>query len=155
MQPAPDRVSTSFQFGELRLDIARRILLRGSELIHLTPKEFEILATLIEHHDRVVRKEELMARVWPDTCVEEGNLTQNISLLRKQLGDGAGGRAYIETVPKLGYRIAVPVRPCEALEYPRSAPAISPRVQRAALLALFVLWSWFCFLVGQKFASNG
>jgi DNA-binding winged helix-turn-helix (wHTH) protein len=155
MQPASGQPATCFEFGELRLDIARRILLRGSEPIHLTPKEFEILIALIEHPDRVVRKEELMSRVWPDTCVEEGNLTQNVSLLRKQLGETAEGKTYIETVPKLGYRIAVPVRPMPENGSRDPASRIPPRLLWAVLLVVFLLWSWFCFLVGQKFASYG
>jgi DNA-binding winged helix-turn-helix (wHTH) protein len=155
MQPALGQPATYFEFGELRLDVARRLLLRGSEPIHLTPKEFEILMTLIEHPDRVVRKEELMSRVWPDAFVEEGNLTQNVSLLRKQLGEPAEGKTYIETVPKLGYRLAVPVRPIPEAGSRDTDSRIPPRLLRAVLLAVFVLWSWLCFLVGQKFAFRG
>ncbi|MBL8223130.1 MAG: transcriptional regulator, partial [Bryobacterales bacterium] len=122
----------------------------GRDPIHLTPKEFEILILLLEHPERVVRKEELMARVWPDACVEEGNLTQNISLLRKQLGETADGKAYIETVPKVGYRIGVPVHVCAD-----PAPAIAESARRVVWIVLFLLWSGLCFWMGQKFGANG
>src|SRR4029079_9018887 len=69
-----------------------------------TPKVFEILVTLVEHGGQVVAKDDLMKRVWPNTFVEEGNLTQNISLLRKAPGESPGGVQFIETVPRRGYR---------------------------------------------------
>src|SRR6185295_12233215 len=79
-------------------------LLREGEPVPLTPKVFDILVTLVEHGGQVVAKDDLMKRVWPNTFVEEGNLTQNISLLRKALGETAGGVQFIETVPRRGYR---------------------------------------------------
>jgi DNA-binding winged helix-turn-helix (wHTH) protein/TolB-like protein/lipopolysaccharide biosynthesis regulator YciM len=93
-----------YQFGRFRLDTAERVLLREGELVPLTPKVFEILITLVEHSGQVVEKDDLMKRVWPNTFVEEGNLTQNVSLLRKALGESAGGVQFIETVPRRGYR---------------------------------------------------
>jgi TolB-like protein/DNA-binding winged helix-turn-helix (wHTH) protein len=78
--------------------------LREGELVPLTPKVFDILVTLVEHGGQVVAKDDLMKRVWPNTFVEEGNLTQNISLLRKALGESPGGVQFIETVPRRGYR---------------------------------------------------
>ena len=77
--------------------------------ISLTPKAFEILLVLVENGSRLTTKEELMRKVWPDSFVEEANLTVNISALRKQLGETPDGQQYIETVPKKGYRFAVPV----------------------------------------------
>ena len=68
------------------------------------PKVFDILVTLVENGGQVVAKDDLMRRVWPNTFVEEGNLTQNISLLRKALGETPGGVQFIETVPRRGYR---------------------------------------------------
>jgi TolB-like protein/DNA-binding winged helix-turn-helix (wHTH) protein/Tfp pilus assembly protein PilF len=94
----------SYEFGRFRLKIAERVLLREGELVPLTPKVFEILVTLVEHGGQVVAKDDLMKRVWPNTFVEEGNLTQNISLLRKALGETPGGVQFIETVPRRGYR---------------------------------------------------
>lgn len=94
----------SYEFGRFRLNVAERILLREGELVPLTPKVFDILVTLVEHGGQVVAKDDLMKRVWPNTFVEEGNLTQNISLLRKALGETPGGAQFIETVPRRGYR---------------------------------------------------
>ena len=94
----------SYEFGRFRLKVAERVLLREGELVPLTPKVFDILITLVEHGGQVVSKDDLMKRVWPNTFVEEGNLTQNISLLRKALGETPGGAQFIETVPRRGYR---------------------------------------------------
>ncbi|HKU73584.1 MAG TPA: tetratricopeptide repeat protein [Pyrinomonadaceae bacterium] len=94
----------SYEFGRFRLKTAERVLLREGEPVPLTPKVFDILVTLVEHGGQVVAKDDLMKRVWPNTFVEEGNLTQNISLLRKALGESPGGVQFIETVPRRGYR---------------------------------------------------
>jgi DNA-binding winged helix-turn-helix (wHTH) protein/TolB-like protein len=94
----------SYEFGRFRLKVAERVLLREGELVPLTPKVFDILVTLVENGGQVVAKDDLMKRVWPNTYVEEGNLTQNISLLRKALGESPGGVQFIETVPRRGYR---------------------------------------------------
>jgi len=94
----------SFEFGRFRLNVAERVLLREGEFVPLTPKVFDILLVLVESSGQVVAKDDLMKRVWPNTFVEEGNLTQNISLLRKALGETPGGVQFIETVPRRGYR---------------------------------------------------
>src|SRR6476659_6043472 len=94
----------SYEFGRFRLNVAERVLLREGELVPLTPKVFDILLVLVENSGQVVSKDDLMKRVWPNTFVEEGNLTQNISLLRKALGETPGGVQFIETVPRRGYR---------------------------------------------------
>src|SRR5215203_250011 len=96
--------SHSYEFGRFRLKTAERVLLREGELVPLTPKVFEILVTLVENGGQLVAKDDLMKRVWPNTFVEEGNLTQNISLLRKALGESPSGAQFIETVPRRGYR---------------------------------------------------
>jgi DNA-binding winged helix-turn-helix (wHTH) protein/TolB-like protein len=100
----------SYEFGRFRLKVAERVLLREGELVPLTPKVFDILVTLIENGGQVVAKDDLMKRVWPNTFVEEGNLTQNISLLRKALGETPGGAQFIETVPRRGYRFVAETR---------------------------------------------
>ena len=94
----------SYEFGRFRLNVAERVLLRDGEPVPLTPKVFDILVALVENGGQVVSKDDLMKRVWPSTYVEEGNLTQNISLLRKALGETPGGAQFIETVPRRGYR---------------------------------------------------
>jgi len=95
-----------YAFGPFRLDYAQRLLFRQDQLIPLTPKVLQILMVLVENCGRVVSKDELMKAVWPDTFVEEGNLTQNVSMLRKVLAENSGEHTYIQTIPKQGYRFA-------------------------------------------------
>ena len=97
-----------YEFGPYQIDTAERRLLRGDELIPLTPKAYETLLALVENAGHGLKKDELMRRVWPDTFVEESSLTRNISVLRKALGDEEG--RYIETLPKYGYRFAAPIK---------------------------------------------
>src|SRR6185369_1679894 len=104
-----DETSACYEFGRFRVKAEERVLRRGDELVALTPKAFDILLTLLENAGRIVNKEDLMKKVWPTTFVEEGNLTQNISLLRKALGESATGPQFIETVPRRGYRFVAPV----------------------------------------------
>jgi DNA-binding winged helix-turn-helix (wHTH) protein/TolB-like protein len=99
----------SYEFGRFRLNPAERVLLREGEPVPLTPKVFDILITLVENSGQVVGKDDLMKKVWPTTFVEEGNLTQNVSLLRKALGESAGGAQFIETVPRRGYRFVAQI----------------------------------------------
>ncbi len=99
----------SYHFGRFRLKVAERVLLREGEPVPLTPKVFDILLTLVENGGQLVAKDDLMRRVWPNTFVEEGNLTQNISLLRKALGETPGGVQFIETVPRRGYRFVAEI----------------------------------------------
>jgi DNA-binding winged helix-turn-helix (wHTH) protein len=91
-----------------RLNAAERLLLRNSERILLQPKIFDLLVVLVAHHGHLLEKEELMKLVWPDTVVEEANLTNNISILRKAIEEGE--QRFIETVSKHGYRFVAPVR---------------------------------------------
>src|SRR5215216_2827660 len=98
-----------YDFGRFRVNVAERVLLRERDVVPLTPKVFEILLTLVQNSGQVISKDDLMKRVWPDTFVEEGNLTQNISLLRKALGEGQNGHQYIETIARRGYRFIAPV----------------------------------------------
>jgi DNA-binding winged helix-turn-helix (wHTH) protein len=98
-----------FEFGPFRVDPEKQALLRGGELIALNPKTFQVLLVLVRHGNQTVTKDELMKFVWPDTFVEETNLTRNIFALRKALGDNEQNR-YIITVPGQGYRLAEGVR---------------------------------------------
>ena len=99
-----------YEFGPFRLDTQRCLLLREGASMNLSPKAFETLLVLVEHNGRVMKKEELMARIWPNSFVEEGNLTQNIFVLRKALGEGPNDHRYIVTIPGQGYRFVAPVR---------------------------------------------
>src|SRR5262245_46164438 len=93
-----------YRFGEFTLDTDQRVLLREGRALPLTPKVFDMLLVLVENNGRIVGKDELMNRLWPDTFVEETNLTFNIKQLRKSLGDDARCPLYIETVARRGYR---------------------------------------------------
>jgi Tol biopolymer transport system component/DNA-binding winged helix-turn-helix (wHTH) protein len=99
-----------YEFGPFRLDAAEHLLLRDGEAVPLTPKAFDLLLALVERHGHLLEKDELLKLVWPDTFVEEANLSSNISLLRKALGDGENGDRYIETMPKRGYRFVAGVK---------------------------------------------
>ena len=99
-----------YEFGPFRLDADERLLMRDGRMTPLPPKVFDTLLVLVENSGRVVSKDELMQSLWPDTFVEESNLTQNISQLRRALGDGAAGAQYIETIPKRGYRFVAGVQ---------------------------------------------
>src|SRR5271170_7536293 len=99
-----------YEFGPFRLDAGQRLLLRDDCPIPLQPKAFETLLVLVRNSEKVVLKDELLNAVWADTFVQESNLTQNIFVLRKALGDNDGGRRYIITVPGRGYRFAEKVR---------------------------------------------
>ena len=94
----------SYEFGPFRLDSKERLLLRDGQVLTLTPKAFDTLLLLVENSRHVLTKEELMRSLWPDTFVEEANLTNNISILRKVLGETHNGQPYIQTVPRVGYR---------------------------------------------------
>ena len=105
-----EQIKQFYEFGRFRINSAKRVLLRDQEIVPLTPKVFDMLMTLVESSGEVVSKDFLMKKVWPDTFVEEGNLTQHISLLRKALGEGQNGNQYIETVARRGYRFIAPIR---------------------------------------------
>ena len=90
-----------YEFGPFRLDPTERILLRGNEIVPLTPKAFDTLHLLVRNSGHLMEKEELIRTLWPETFVEEGSLSNNIFLLRKALGED---QAFIETVPRRGYR---------------------------------------------------
>src|SRR5262245_65680520 len=99
----------TFRFGPFRLDVAERRLERNGDAIPLRLKVFDTLRVLVENAGRLVTKEELLQAVWPDAAVEENNLNHNVSILRKVLGEKATGQAFIETVPRVGYRFVAPV----------------------------------------------
>src|SRR6202162_3058495 len=99
-----------YEFGPFRVDAARHLPLRDGQPVPLTSKAFETLLVLIQHGEQMVSKDELMKQLWPDTFVEESNLTQHISMLRKALGESPQDHRYIVTMPGRGYRLAQKVR---------------------------------------------
>jgi TolB-like protein/DNA-binding winged helix-turn-helix (wHTH) protein/Flp pilus assembly protein TadD len=102
-----------YEFGPFRLDPLKRRLLRDGEPLRVTPKAFDLLLVLVEERGRTVAKDELLERVWAGTIVEENNLNQNITALRKTLGDSRQESQYIATIPGLGYRFVGEVREVE------------------------------------------
>jgi Tol biopolymer transport system component/DNA-binding winged helix-turn-helix (wHTH) protein len=99
-----------YEFGPFRINEAERVLLREDEVVPLPPKAFELLLVLVQRTGHVLSKDELMSRVWPDSIVEEANLSHNIYRLREALGAKESGERYIETIPRRGYRFVDPVR---------------------------------------------
>jgi TolB-like protein/DNA-binding winged helix-turn-helix (wHTH) protein/Tfp pilus assembly protein PilF len=136
------------------MDVQERTLERDGVPISLTPKAFDILRTLAERPGRLLTKQELIEKVWPDAVVEEANLARNIFTLRKLLGEDENGLRYIETIPKVGYRFVASVQSGDALPpastalespsavtpslRPESIPTV-PRLQRSAVLAVLAL----------------
>src|SRR3984893_1641777 len=100
------RIEDLYEFGPFRVDPARETLLKEGVSVPLTPKTFQILLVLVRHGKEIVTKDDLMKTVWPDTFVEEANLSRNIFMLRKALGETAHDHRYIVTVPGRGYRLA-------------------------------------------------
>ena len=116
-----------YQFGPFTLDGAKRRLLREGEVVRLTPKAFETLLALVEVRGKTIEKDELLKRVWGDTVVEENNLNQSITALRKALGDSRSESQYIATIPGQGYRFVADV-----VEEGRDGPAAEPLVETLA-----------------------
>ena len=129
-----------YQFDQFRVDPIRRLLLRDGEVVPVTPKMFSILLVLLERRGEVVEKKELLEQVWPDTVVTEANLTQNVSTLRKALGERASDRRYVVTLPGRGYSFVgdvievaiepaapeVPGKAGEAVSAPELRPESAP-----------------------------
>ena len=99
-----------YLFHSFRVDPARRLLLRGASPVSVTAKVFDLLMVLIRGRERVITRDELIEQLWPDTTVEDGNLSVGISTLRKALGSGPADAPIIETLPRVGYRFVAEVR---------------------------------------------
>jgi TolB-like protein/DNA-binding winged helix-turn-helix (wHTH) protein/Tfp pilus assembly protein PilF len=99
-----------YEFGPFRVDPRKRLLLHNGNQVRLPAKAFEILLVLLEGEGRLVEKDELMRRVWPDAVVEENNLTVNMSALRRSLTESPGEHRYVVTVPGRGYQFVAEVR---------------------------------------------
>lgn len=122
----PSLITHFYRFGEFTVDAEQKVLLRHGKPLLLAPKVLETLLTLVQNGGRIIEKEELMKRLWPDTFVEESNLTYCIVQLRKTLGDQARHPRYIETIPKRGYRFIVEVE----------EDAANPTSERVASIAV-------------------
>jgi len=103
-----------YEFGNFRLDSAKRLLLKDeNEIVALMPKAFDTLLFLVQNHGKIVEKDELISAIWTDTIVEDNNLTQNISILRRVFGEKPGENRFIATVPGKGYKFVPNVREIE------------------------------------------
>jgi len=134
----------TFEFGPFRLDADKRRLWRGDEVVALTPKAADTLLVLVSRAGQIVEKDDLLKAVWPDTFVEEVTLAQNISTLRRALGDNSETPTYIATVPRRGYRFLGPVVQTphvkiatESVNPPGSAP---PNIASATRNGRAQLW---------------
>jgi Tol biopolymer transport system component/DNA-binding winged helix-turn-helix (wHTH) protein len=144
-----------YEFAGFRLDAGDMTLRQRGELVQLTPKVFETLVLLVENAGRLVNKDEFMAAIWPEQFVEESNITFNIKMLRKALGDNAAAPQFIETVPRRGYRFIAPVQESVApVPPPPRHSAVPPHLlnyRHFAAIALLItlaatfglaMWSW-------------
>src|SRR4051812_14544744 len=126
----------AYTFGDVRVDLGRMAVTRGSTPIPLEPKAFDVLVYLLEHRDRVVAKDEILDAVWTGTFVTPNVLTRAVAQIRKALGDESQDARYIETLAKRGYRFIAPVTVsgagATAAESP-AAPAPPPPVQPARI----------------------
>ncbi len=114
-----------YEFADFRLDAEERLLLRAGQVVPLPPKTFDVLLALIEQPGHLLEKKVLLKTVWPDIFVEENNLADNISRLRKALGEGEDGRKFIETVPRRGYRFVAEVKALDDAEAAVQSPALA------------------------------
>jgi TolB-like protein/DNA-binding winged helix-turn-helix (wHTH) protein/Flp pilus assembly protein TadD len=122
-------VTNSYNFGQFVLDPGRRTLSHADSPVSLTPKAFDVLTFLVQNPNRLVTKEELLQAVWGDTFVEEGNLKQYISHLRKALGDNSEDPRLIVTIARKGYQFTANVSVAEAADTRRQAPVQVPTTE--------------------------
>ena len=113
----PHNNNFCYEFGPYSLEPAQRLLRRDGDPVSLTPKATEILLILLKNAGQLVEKDQLIREIWPNTFVEEANITQNIFTLRRALGDDGTGPKYIETVSRRGYRFVAPVRKVAAAQH--------------------------------------
>jgi TolB-like protein/DNA-binding winged helix-turn-helix (wHTH) protein len=136
-------VASAYAFGPFTLDVEEKTLRSGGASVPVTPKVFDTLAILVGHSGQLMSKDQLMKEVWPDTFVDEATLAQNISVLRKALGDRAEQSIYVETVPKRGYRFIAPVSRVGAVppvEAQPPAPVVTPAQARPQVSRRLALW---------------
>jgi DNA-binding winged helix-turn-helix (wHTH) protein len=103
-------VKRFYDFGPFRIDTEKRVLLRDAVPVPLAPKALDMLLVLVQHRGQALEKDQLMDLLWPESDVEEANLPQNVSALRKALGETPNDRRYIITIPGRGYRFAAEVK---------------------------------------------
>ncbi|MEO8483859.1 MAG: winged helix-turn-helix domain-containing protein [Acidobacteriota bacterium] len=146
-----------WQFGTYLLDPAKRLLLKDGKPLSLTPRSLDVLCYLVEHHERVVLKDELLTALWGDVVVEEGTLVRHVSFLRKSMQLSPDDHEVLVTVPGRGYRFVAKLtsidgapaplvtepEPPRALMPPAPAPRRPPPIIWAAALGVVALIVWF------------
>ena len=125
-----------YEFGAFRVEPGERRLSRDGGPVAIPPKAFDLLVILVEHPGRLLRKEDLIERLWPGVFVEEVNLAQNVSTIRRALG-GDGRETFIQTVAGAGYRFVASVRVSAGASVGRARLLRKPRVRRGR-------GSWCC-----------
>ncbi len=152
-----------YEFGEFRLDSINKVLTRNGETVAITCKMFDTLFVLVENAGTLVEKDDLMRRVWHDRFVEENNLSFNIKMLRKALGDKAASPTFIETVPRRGFRFIAEIKDVatdnglsSAVTTPEEKPQRSAATYAFAALLLLTLGSTlgFSFWLWKKQPSE-
>src|SRR5262249_16088316 len=127
----PNRAAVSadqaISFGPFRLVPSQQLLLEDGKPVPLGSRALDILIALAERPTQLFSKEELSARVWPDTLLEEGNLRVHIATLRRALGDGQAGKRYVANIPGRGYRFVAPISLSADQEPPAPPPAATTR----------------------------
>jgi Tol biopolymer transport system component/DNA-binding winged helix-turn-helix (wHTH) protein len=150
-----------YDFANFRLDVSQKVLLRDNYPVTITPKVFDTLEIFLENAGRLLEKDDLMQKIWHDHFVEESNLTSNVKMLRKALGDDATHPRFIETVPRRGYRFIAEVKRCGESVSPTTSdtqarsilPAQKPYVLFAiALVSLICIFGIaFVWVGGNNF----
>src|SRR5215203_5788594 len=130
-------LSEIYEFSEFRVDALKRILTKRSKVAPLAPKAFETLLYLVRHPGELIEKEEMMRAIWADTFVEENNLNQSISAVRRTLGERHDEHRFIVTVPGRGYKFVAEVRRIEAVEIRNDGATMS----ESSALASVPEWS--------------
>ena len=153
-----------YDFANFRLDVSQKVLLRDGKPVTLTPKVFDTLEIFLENAGLLLEKDELMQKIWQDRFVEESNLTSNIKMLRKALGDDAAHPRFIETVPRRGYRFIAKVKPLDKslspvgaektadFPLPAQRPYVLIAIAAVALISIFGIA--FVWVGGNDFFKN-
>src|SRR6476620_3935641 len=122
-----------YEFDEFRLNVATMMLCRAEKEVSLPPKAVKTLAVLVENKGEIISKDELIGRVWEDSVVEESNLSQNLYLLRKTLGNNPEGRPYIETLRRRGYRFTGKAEFAKKVQPPNAESADTPLAKQRSV----------------------
>jgi TolB-like protein/DNA-binding winged helix-turn-helix (wHTH) protein/Flp pilus assembly protein TadD len=143
-----------YEFGRFRLDLAGPTLFRGDQAIPLPPKAADALLLLVQNAGTIVRKEDLLKKVWPDAFVEEGSLSRTIFILRKALEDGGDGQEYIATIRKRGYRFACPVKQVEGTSQVAGSGDLTRGVDRHTVRAIALTLAISTVLLAFYFSAK-